>query len=134
MTEVDNSLAIFATAQLATGQPGILNCASAQSCSGNNGSNPASAGATIVLFANGGRIWNNTPQYGPGNLHVDGLDGSIALLAQRFQQGQASLTIGGQPAVIEYAGAAPYQIWGNLQINAVVPTGLASQQATIYVQ
>jgi uncharacterized protein (TIGR03437 family) len=75
--------------------------------------------------ANGGGIWNNTPQYGPGNPHIDGLDGSIALTALMFQQGQASLTIGGQPAVIEYAGAAPYQIWGIPQINAVVPAGLA---------
>jgi uncharacterized protein (TIGR03437 family) len=31
--EADTSLALFATAQLATGQPGILNCGSAQICS-----------------------------------------------------------------------------------------------------
>jgi uncharacterized protein (TIGR03437 family) len=76
--------------------------------------------------------------------------GSIALTALMFQQGQATLTIGGQPAAIEYASAAPYQVWGVLQVNAFVPAGLgpgpqpvvltigqtttASQQATVFVQ
>ncbi len=148
--QVDSSLAIFATAQLATGQPGILNCSSAQSCSNNNASNPAPPGSIVVLFANGGGIWNNTPQFGPGTAHMDGLDGSIAILAQMFQLNQVSLTIGGQPATVLYAGGAPYQVWGILQVNAIVPIGVGSgpepvvltigqnttapQQAAIYVK
>lgn len=147
--EIDNSLALFATPQNGTGQPGILNCG-AQSCSANSAANPAPPGSIVVMFANGGGIWNNTPQFGPGTPHVDGLDGSISILAQIFQLSQVSLTIGGRPATLLYAGAAPYQVWGILQVNALVPTGLgsgpqpvvltigqnstASQQATVCVQ
>jgi uncharacterized protein (TIGR03437 family) len=81
---------------------------------------------------------------------VDGLDGSISILAQVFNPSQVSLTIGGQPATLLYAGAAPYQVWGILQVNALVPAGLGSgpqpvvltigqnttapQPATVFVQ
>jgi uncharacterized protein (TIGR03437 family) len=37
-----------------------------------------------------------------------------------------SLTIGGQPAQILYAGAAPYMVSGVLQVNAIVPDGAGS--------
>jgi uncharacterized protein (TIGR03437 family) len=37
-----------------------------------------------------------------------------------------SVTIGGQPATIRYAGAAPYQVLGIFQVNAVVPEGIGS--------
>ena len=80
--EADTSLALFATAQLTPGQPGILNCGSAQNCSANSAGNPAPPGSVIVMFANGGGIWDRHPPVGPGQAHVDGLDGSVSLLAQ----------------------------------------------------
>jgi uncharacterized protein (TIGR03437 family) len=36
------------------------------------------------------------------------------------------MTIGGRPAKVIYAGAAPYAIPGMIQINAVVPQGIGS--------
>ena len=37
-----------------------------------------------------------------------------------------SLTIGGQQAKVLYAGAAPNQVFGVFQVNAIVPDGIAS--------
>ena len=145
MPEVDNSLALFATAQNGTGQPGILNCG-AQGCSANTAEEPAAPGSIVVMFANSGGIWNNVPQASPG----DTLDGSVSIYAQLLPLSEVSLTIGGLPVTLLYAGVAPYQVWGVLQVNALLPAGIgsgpqpvvltigqkttASQQAMIYVQ
>lgn len=123
--ETDTSLSIFGTAQNGTGQPGILNCGT-QGCSSNGVTNPAPPGSIIVFFATAGGLWSSVPQSGPGESHVDGVDGSISILGQIFERSQVSLTIGGQPATVLYAGSAPFQVWGILQVNAIIPTGLAS--------
>jgi uncharacterized protein (TIGR03437 family) len=39
------------------------------------------------------------------------------------------VTIGGVPAVVQYAGSAPESIAGLLQVNAVVPQGIATGAA-----
>lgn len=98
------------------------------------------------MFANSGGIWNNVPQASPG----DTLDGSVSIYAQLLPLSEVSLTIGGLPVTLLYAGVAPYQVWGVLQVNALLPAGIgsgpqpvvltigqkttASQQAMIYVQ
>lgn len=44
----------------------------------------------------------------------------------------ARVTIGGKPALIVYAGAAPFQTSGLLQINVVVPLEIdAGDQAVV---
>lgn len=43
----------------------------------------------------------------------------------RVGQLSVSLTLGGQPATLLYAGTAPFPPWGIFQVNAVVPSGLA---------
>jgi uncharacterized protein (TIGR03437 family) len=48
------------------------------------------------------------------------LDASVTPVAP------VSLTIGGQPAKILYAGAAPFLVSGVLQVNAIVPEGIGS--------
>jgi uncharacterized protein (TIGR03437 family) len=53
-------------------------------------------------------------------------DGTINLVATKFSAQPLSLTIGGKPATIYYAGSAPYEVWGTLQVNALVPTGIGS--------
>ena len=50
--------------------------------------------------------------------------GNIGLAARPFTAKPVSLTIGGQPSRLIYAGAAPYQSLGMLQINAYVPEGI----------
>ena len=37
-----------------------------------------------------------------------------------------TLSIGGRPGQINYAGAAPGLVFGVLQVNAVVPSGLSA--------
>ena len=42
-----------------------------------------------------------------------------------------SVTIGGKPATVVYAGTAPGGVAGFLQVNAVVPSGLPSGSVPI---
>jgi uncharacterized protein (TIGR03437 family) len=42
-----------------------------------------------------------------------------------------SLTIGGKPATLLYVGAAPYEVWSVLQVNAVVPNDAGSGQQPV---
>jgi len=55
-------------------------------------------------------------------------DGSIVPIAPPYPVPAApvSVSIGGLPAQIEYAGAAPALVAGMLQVNAVVPASLNS--------
>jgi uncharacterized protein (TIGR03437 family) len=113
--ETDNSLAVFAAALNGIGQPGILNCG-AQGCTLNSLEYPAPAGSIVVLFATSSGILSGAMP-----------DASVGVLGQLVPNfSQVSLTIGGQPAIILYAGNAPYELWGMLQVNATVPSGLAS--------
>ena len=67
------------------------------------------------MFGTAAGIWtNNVP------------DGSVSVRARSFDYSRVSLTIGGQPARVLYAGTAPFQVWGEFQVNAIVPTGLPS--------
>jgi uncharacterized protein (TIGR03437 family) len=45
-----------------------------------------------------------------------------------------SVTIGGVPAEVSYAGAAPGGVAGFTQLNVVVPSGAPSGQQPIVVQ
>ena len=44
---------------------------------------------------------------------------------------ELSVTIGGQNAIVQYAGAAPTLVAGVLQINVVVPSGLQGNQPVV---
>jgi len=44
-----------------------------------------------------------------------------------------SLTIGGQPAQILYAGPPPYEVSGKLQVNAVVPNGVTPGNVPVVI-
>jgi len=104
----DASPAIFA------GPGDILNYQSGN-YSPNSADNPAAPGSVIVLFATGAGVFDDTVP-----------ETSISLIASPFRARPVSLTIGGLPATILYAGAAPYQTIGKLQVNVIVPQGVAS--------
>ena len=104
----DTSPAIFA------GPGDILNY-QFPNYSPNSADNPAAPGSVIVLFATGAGVFDDTVP-----------ETSISLIACPFQARPVSLTIGGLPATIYYAGAAPYQTIGKLQVNVIVPQGVAS--------
>ena len=83
------------------------------SYSANGPDNPAAPGSVVVLFATGTGPWEDPEDAG-----------GISLVARPFVALPVSLTIGGQPSRILYAGASPYQTLGMLQVNAFVPEGI----------
>ncbi|HTR35226.1 MAG TPA: hypothetical protein VMH80_04960 [Bryobacteraceae bacterium] len=93
-----------------SGQGAILN----QDGSYNSDSNPAAAGSIVSLFGTGEGL--TTPALPDGAL----------VISTPYSKPNASVTvtIGGQPANVTYAGAAPFLPTGVLQINAQIPDGV----------
>jgi uncharacterized protein (TIGR03437 family) len=101
---------------------------------GNSAANPIARGHVVVLFAT-----------------IGGDQGQDGVIAQSAQQYPATVTatVGGLPAVVQYAGPSPGLIWGVSQVNVVIPpdapvgpavpititaAGAKSQTVTIAVQ
>lgn len=95
--------AIFSMDMSGSGQGAILN----ENASINSVLNPAAAGSIVVIYLTG-----------EGQTDLPGVDGRIAgdILAKPLLP--VSVEIGGLPASIEYAGAAPQSVAGLMQINA----------------
>jgi uncharacterized protein (TIGR03437 family) len=112
---------IFTAAQTGTGQAAIYQYSPSPSV--NTNANPASAGDSIVFFATGAGVWNPSV-----------LDATVSVAPTNFTTQPVSLTIGGNPAQIVYAGASPFQSWGLLQVNAIVPAGTPSGAQPLVVK
>src|SRR5580658_1761258 len=103
------------------GQGSILN----QDYSINSASNPAAPGSVIQIFGTGGGA--TVPPSVDGALNpIPPPFGALAL--------PVTVTIGGQPAQLYYAGPAPGLLGGIMQIDAFVPSGLASGAQSVVVQ
>lgn len=61
---------------------------------------------------------------GEGQITPPLADGTLANSTIPAPVLPVSVTIGGQPATVQYKGTAPGGVVGFLQINAVVPAGL----------
>jgi endo-1,4-beta-xylanase len=92
-------------------QAAVLN----QDLSVNGPTNPAQPGSLIVVYATGG-----------GLLSSPVTDGELP--ATLIDVANTTLTVGGQPAAIQFAGLAP-GFAGVLQINATLPSGITSGSA-----
>jgi uncharacterized protein (TIGR03118 family) len=79
----------------------------------NSASNPATAGTVVVLYGTGEGVTEP-----PG---VDGLMAGSVLF--RTPVADVSVTIGGQTALVAYAGSSPGQVTGIMQVEAIVPQG-----------
>ncbi len=105
-----------------SGQGAIIN----QDGTVNSPSNPAPAGSVVSIYATG-----------EGQTNPPGKDGAINgdTLADLPAPVQAvTVQIGGQPAATPaYAGAAPLEPAGLLQVNATVPTGLKSGNVPVLI-
>lgn len=100
-----------------SGQGAILN----QDSSINGPNNAAARGSVVQIFATG-----------EGQTVPPGVDGAIANepLAQiPVPAAKLSLTIGGMPATLSYAGTLPGGVAGALQINAMVPANAPTGSA-----
>jgi uncharacterized protein (TIGR03437 family) len=98
---------IFTNDASGSGQGAITN---AKDSTRNSAANPAARGDYVTIYATGEGA--TTPPVIDGR--VTGVPLQTPVLA-------CSATIGGQPASIQYCGAAPGETSGLLQINAQVP-------------
>jgi uncharacterized protein (TIGR03437 family) len=97
---------------LGNGQGAILN----QDYTVNGPDNPAAPGSLISIYGTG-----------EGQTNPPGVDGQIngsAVASLPRPVGSFSLTIGGVPATVEYAGTAPYSVDGFFQVDALIPAGV----------
>jgi uncharacterized protein (TIGR03437 family) len=100
-----SSPAIFTAGASGVGQGAVVN----QDGSINSASNPASRGTAIQIYATGGGL--TTPASSTGGVAPTAANLTLSV----------SVTIGGAAAQVLYAGAAPGEVDGVVQINALVP-------------
>jgi uncharacterized protein (TIGR03437 family) len=94
-----------------------------QDTSYNSPSNPAAAGSIIVLYGTG-----------EGLTDPAGLDGRIAADLLPKPVLPVSVQIGGLDAPVDYYGAAPGAVAGEMQINVRIPQGLGPGPASVVVK
>jgi uncharacterized protein (TIGR03437 family) len=105
---------LFTADQSGKGQGSILN----QDQSINSAANPAAAGSVVVLWATG-----------EGLTDPPGVDGRPAVGVYPKPLAAVSVDIGGLPATVQYAGAAPGYVSGVLQINAQMSANVQAGSA-----
>ncbi len=116
----DQTTAAF-SAQVAQAAPGIFTLDASGSKAAvafnedgslNSATNPAAAGSVVALFATGGGVTEP-----PGD------DGAVAGDVFRTLVAPATMTVGGKTAQVIYAGSSPGQLYGIVQVEAIVPSG-----------
>ncbi len=115
----DAAPAMFVADGSGRGQAAALN----QDYNVNSSDNPAAAGSTMVLYATGA-----------GQTNPPGIDGMVVgtdSLPQPILP--VSVTVGGQPATVLYAGAAPFEVEGVLQINIQLPPGVTGMKVPVTI-
>lgn len=117
----DTSPGIFTIPPTGNGQGAIINYGGYL----NGPDHPAPAGSPISIYATGAGVWNPTLP-----------NGLVVSQAPPFPipRASVSVTIGGQPAQVTYAGVAPGMVAGLLQVNAIVPNGLAPGPQTVILK
>ena len=119
LTVAPSAPALFTSDASGSGPGAILN----QDGTLNTAANPATRGSIVVLFLTGA-----------GPMDPASPDGFVATNALASIASPVSVTIGGQPARVLYAGSAPGLIAGIAQINAVIPDGVAPGTVPLIVE
>jgi uncharacterized protein (TIGR03437 family) len=101
---------VFTTNGSGRGQAAAAN----QNGTANGDSAPAAAGSVLTLYATG-----------EGQTTPAGIDGSKTGTVLPAPIAPVSVTIGGVPATVQFAGGAPGQIAGVMQVNVTVPAGVS---------
>lgn len=110
---------IFSLDLTGKGQGAILN----QDAKVNGADNPAAPGTIISIYATG-----------EGQTDPPGLTGAVTGGVLPKPLGPVTVTIGGIPARVEYAGSAPGMVAGVFQINVVIPAQTAGGAAEVRVK
>jgi uncharacterized protein (TIGR03437 family) len=105
---------IFALDSSGKGPGAILN----QDSSVNSPANPARVGSAVSIFATG-----------EGQTSPEGVDGKPASAAAPHPVFPVTVTIGGQTLTPIYAGGAPGQVAGVMQLNVAIPSGIQTGSA-----
>jgi uncharacterized protein (TIGR03437 family) len=113
---VASAPAIFSVDGSGKGQAAILNEDGTNNCA----ASPAQAGSIIVFYATG-----------EGQTQPAGVDGRIAHDVLPTPVLPVSVTIGGIPAELIYAGAAQDAVAGMFQVSVRIPDGVASGAAPV---
>jgi uncharacterized protein (TIGR03437 family) len=113
---------IFSTASSGTGQAAVLN----QNGSYNSKANPAAAGSIVTLFETGEGVL--TPPGQDGRIET----GSLSSIPKPALPVTVTFGTTASPN-ITYAGVAPGEVDGLLQIDAEVPSGLTAGNLPIVV-
>jgi uncharacterized protein (TIGR03437 family) len=108
------SVAVFTIDSSGKGAGAILN----QDGSINSADNPAEKGSIIAVYGTG-----------VGQTDPPGVDGQIATTVLPKPQLQVTAMVGGLPADVIYAGAAPDLVAGVTQVNLRIPAGSSSGKA-----
>jgi uncharacterized protein (TIGR03437 family) len=106
----------FTSSYQAAGQIAALN----PDFSVNSSSNTASAGSVVVLYATG-----------EGMTSPPGIDGAVVGSTLTQSLANVTVTIGGQPANVLYAGGSPTLIEGLLQVDVRIPAGTPAGNAPV---
>jgi uncharacterized protein (TIGR03437 family) len=101
---------VFTLDATGTGPAAVLN----QDGSINSATNPAARGSVISIYATG-----------EGQTSPAGVTGSVAQSNTKTPLLPVTAKIGGTEATVQYAGSAPGEVAGVLQVNAVIPAGLS---------
>jgi uncharacterized protein (TIGR03437 family) len=115
------SLGLFTDNASGTGQAAVLN----QNFTYNTVATPATQGSYISVYATGG-----------GQTSPASTDGEVTPslpLSPLVLQQYVTATIGGKPATVVFAGAAPGDVTGVVQFNIQVPTGVSGGALPIVV-
>jgi uncharacterized protein (TIGR03437 family) len=89
----------------------------------NDSAHPAPAGSFVTLYATG-----------EGQTNPPGNDGVPAAIPLPIPVVPVTVTIGGQRAVVQYAGGAPGLVAGLMQVNVQIPNGIPSGEAAIVLR
>jgi uncharacterized protein (TIGR03437 family) len=91
-----------------------------QDGSRNSTARPTTAGEVLTLYVTG-----------EGQTTPNGVDGLIATAPAPVPVAPVSVTIGGAPAQVQYAGGVPGQIAGMMQVNIVMPDRVFGVQPVV---
>jgi uncharacterized protein (TIGR03437 family) len=117
------TLGLSTISQTGTGQAAALNLSGPNPY--NTAATPALEGSYISVYGTGGGQTNPASQDGE-------ISPTISLLPLVLQS-LVTATIGGKPAVVQFAGAAPGEITGVVQFNLQVPSGVSGPALPIVI-
>jgi uncharacterized protein (TIGR03437 family) len=112
---------IFSVNLTGTGPAAVLN---EDGVTVNSSANPAAKGSVISIYATG-----------EGQTSPAGVDGLITTGTPLPRPVRAvTVRIDGQPAEVQYAGGAPGQVAGLMQVNVRIPAGVSTGDVPIEIQ